>query len=80
MAFLSLLGKTNKEIWSNFVSRRPKKSGKNWRSKFHRLTPAGLPPGTLIQDPEALCPVIQLVAYDNEKFVECCIHDTALIK
>lgn len=40
------------------------------RPYFHRQTPPGAAPGTLKADPEAHKPIIQLIAYGNDQFVE----------
>lgn len=62
------------------MSKKHNQNKKHWRAKFHRPTSTGLPPGTLVVDPEAQHPVIQLIAFNNEKATECLISDTKMIK
>jgi magnesium transporter len=40
------------------------------RSRFHRRSPPGSPPGSLVVDPTAPRPVITIIAYDDKDLVE----------
>jgi magnesium transporter len=45
-------------------------------AKFHRRSPPGSPPGTLIADPKASSPTIDVIAYNADRLMELRISDT----
>ncbi len=61
------------------VTTPPKR--KKWKSNvFRRRTPPGAPPGTLVNDPEAPRPVMTVLAYGPQEFVEQQVTDPQQIR
>ncbi|MHB9049429.1 MAG: magnesium/cobalt transporter CorA [Pirellulales bacterium] len=50
------------------------------RRHFHRRTPPGAPPGTLVVDPAAPRPVVSVIAYGPEGFAERQIDDIGQVR
>lgn len=50
------------------------------RKRHRRRPPPGTPPGTLIADPAAPKPVIRLMAYSSDAFIECTVDDVRAVE
>ena len=64
-------------VWHDLLCTCMKHSNHKRNKRRHRPHVAGLPPGTVVVDPDAPKPVIRVMAYNAERYTEATVSDPA---